>query len=73
MIGKAALLAVLFSVVLIIGVSQPAFGAQLEINLNPDNNSSPFEMKYQKTLIIEYEDGGDIADLLRGQKPSVSF
>jgi len=39
-IGKAALLAVLFSVVLIIGVSQPAFGAQLEINLNPDNNTS---------------------------------
>jgi len=72
-IGKAALLAVLFSVVLIIGVSQPAFGAQLEINLNPDNNSSPFEIKYQKTLIIEYEEGGDIANLLRGQKSSVSF
>jgi len=72
-IGKAPLLAVLITGVLIIGSSQLAFGAQLAINLNPDNNSSPFEMKYQKTLIIEYEEGGNIAKLLRAQVASISI
>jgi len=72
-IGKTVLLAMLFTGVLIIGGSQLAFGAQLAINLNPDNNSAPFEMKYQKTVIIEYEDGGDIAKLLSGQQTSISI
>ena len=65
MTSKTALLAVLFTGVLIFGGSQLAYGAQLSINVNPETNSSPFEMKYQKSVVIEYEDGGEIAQLLR--------
>lgn len=39
--------------------------AQLDIKMNPDMDSSPFEIKYQKTIFIEYPDGGQVADMLR--------
>lgn len=73
MTNKTVLLAVLFTGVLIFGSSQLAFGAQLSINVNPDTNSSPFEMKYQKSIVIEYEEGGEIAQLLRGQEAELFF
>lgn len=73
MTGKAALLAILFTGVLIFGSSQLAFGAQLAANINPDGNSSPFEMKYQKSVVIEYEEGGEMAQLLRGQSAELFF
>ncbi|MFB5597464.1 MAG: hypothetical protein ACE5RJ_00380 [Nitrosopumilaceae archaeon] len=73
MTSKTALLAVLFTGVLIFGGSQLAFGAQLAVNINPNANSSPFEMKYQKSIVIEYEDGGEIAKMLRGQEDKLFF
>lgn len=40
--------------------------AQLTIRLHPDADSAPFKIKYQKTVYIEYNDGGQVADALRG-------
>ena len=71
MTSKTALLAVLFTGVLIFGCSQLAFGAQLAISIPSDKNTAPFEMKYQKSVVIEYEEGGEIADLLRNQEVSI--
>jgi len=72
-LNKARIFAVLITTFLIVGVSQSAYGAQLSVNINPDNPVSQFEMKYQKTIFLEYEDGGDIADLLRGEKATIEF
>lgn len=69
---KGFLLAVLITGVLTSGV-QTAYGAQLSTIVNPNNDSSDFQMKYQKTVYIEYEDGGQIADMLRDKTWDVSF
>ncbi len=49
-----------------------ASAAQLGTMINPDHNSSPFEIRYQKTIFIEYADGGDVADLLRGDRWNIT-
>ncbi len=73
MTNRAVLIAVLFTGVLIFGGSQVAYGAQMFAYVNSNTNSSPFEMKYQKSVVVEYEEGGEIAQLLRGQESSIFF
>lgn len=70
---KAVLVTVLFSSLLLVGGNTTAFGAQLETFLNPNSQTSPFEIKYQKTVFIEYEDGGELADALRGTEDTIAF
>jgi len=50
---------------IIFGTSYPAWAAQLDARINPDNTSSPVQVKYQRTVFIEYNEGGEIADKLR--------
>jgi len=71
--GKAILFTVLFTGILIIGSSQTAFGAQLEALIDSNKDFSSIEMKYQRTIFIEYEDGGQLADILRGSSGEISI
>ena len=69
---KAILLTVLLAGLIVIGTSAPAFGAQLDTTLNPNNAESPFKMSYLKTVFIEYPNGGDLFDALGGTEWNVS-
>ena len=69
---KAILLTVLLAGLIVIGTSAPAFGAQLDVTLNPNNAESPFKMSYLKTVFIEYPNGGDLFDALGGTEWHVS-
>ena len=69
---KAILLTVLLAGLIVIGTSAPAFGAQLDVTLNPNNAESPFKMSYLKTVFIEYPNGGDLFDALGGTEWNVS-
>ena len=69
---KAILLTVLLAGLIVIGTSAPAFGAQLDVTLNPNNAESPFKMSYLKTVFIEYPNGGDLFDALGGSEWNVS-
>ncbi len=69
---KAILLTVLLAGLIVIGTSAPAFGAQLDTTLNPNNAESPFKMSYLKTVFIEYPNGGDLFDALGGSEWNVS-
>jgi hypothetical protein len=50
----------------------PVWGAQLNALINPNNELSQFSINYQKTVFIEYPDGGDLYDLLRGKAWDIS-
>lgn len=56
---------ILFTGILAVGM-QAAHAAQLDTIVDPNEDSSLFKMTYQKTIFIEYDDGGQIADLLQG-------
>jgi len=72
-IYKASVFLVFFAFLLIIGSSAPAWAAQLDVRINPENSDSDFTVKYQRTVFIEYEKGGDLADLLRGNQWDVEI
>ncbi len=59
--------------ILVVGTISPALAAQLDARINPENPVSDFSIRYQRTVFIEYPDGGEVADLLRGVKNQVTI
>ncbi len=64
--GKVIVFSALLAILIIFSAST-AWAAQLDTRINPNDPTSDFEMKYQRTIFIEYEDGGQLADLLRNK------
>ena len=62
---------ILLASLIVIGASAPAWAAQLDAKINPNSDTSPFKMNYQKTAFIEYPNGGNLFDMLRGHEWSV--
>ncbi len=60
------------AILILAGASAPAWAAQLEVLINPDTESSPFHIRYQKTVFIEYPEDGLIHDQLNGQNWQVT-
>ena len=69
---KTVFLTILLAGLIIIGTSAPAWAAQLDTTLNPNNAESPFKMSYLKTIFVEYPNGGDLFDALSGTEWNVS-
>ncbi len=63
-VSKAVLLTVLLAGILVLGTSSPAWAAQMDARINPDSDESSFKINYQKTVFIEYPDGGELFDEL---------
>ena len=51
----------------------PAYAAQMEFRMLPEDESSTVTVKFQRTIFLEYEEGGQLADELRGIKTSKVF
>lgn len=70
---RASFFVVLFTGLLIIGSGTSAFGAQLDAKIIPDAESVKVKMTYQRTLSIVYNEGGEIANQLRGKSWEVTI
>ncbi|MCV0431640.1 MAG: hypothetical protein K5781_08715 [Nitrosopumilus sp.] len=57
-------MSVLLATLIVVGTSTPAWAAQLDARINPNSDTSPFKMNYQKTIFIEYPNGGALFDEL---------
>ncbi len=68
---RAPILVVFFSGLLIIASSTSVWGAQLDVKIIPDDESVKIKMIYQRTLKIVYDEGGELADILRGKNTEV--
>ena len=71
-VSQALLLTILLAGLIVIGTSTPVWAAQLDARINPNEESSEFKMNYQKTIFIEYPNGGDLFDDLQGKEWTVS-
>ena len=69
---KALVFTILLAGLIFVGTSTPVWAAQLDTKINPNNESSPFKMNYQKTVFIEYPNGGKLFDELRGKEWTVA-
>jgi len=70
-VSKAIFLTVLLTGLIVMGTSSPAWAAQLDARINPNSDSSPFSVHYQKTVFFEYPNGGDLFDELLGHEWTV--
>ncbi len=66
--SRAIALTVLLAGLIVIGTSAPAWAAQMDAKVNPNTEESPFKINYQKTVFIEYPNGGQLFDELRGKE-----
>ena len=62
--SKAIFLAVLLSGLIVIGSSSSVWAAQVDARINPNAEKSSFSYNYQKTIFIEYPNGGKLFDEL---------
>lgn len=67
MSGKVLIFSVFLAILIVFSTSSAAWAAQLETSINPNNPTSKFQIKYQRTVVIEYAEGGQLADMLRGK------
>lgn len=63
---------VLLASLIVVSTSTPAWAAQLDARINPNADTSPFSMNYQRTVFIEYPNGGNLFDDLRGKEWTIS-
>ena len=70
--SRAIVFTVLLAVLIVASTSTSAFAAQLDARINPNNETSPFKMNYQKTVFIEYPNGGQLFDDLQGKEWTVA-
>ncbi|MFB5610178.1 MAG: hypothetical protein ACE5R3_07270 [Nitrosopumilaceae archaeon] len=67
MSGKVIVFSVLLATLIVFSTTSSVWAAQLDARIVPMNPTSNFEMKYQRTVFIEYLEGGQLFDLLRGE------
>ena len=71
-VSRSVILTIMIASVVILGTStSPVWAAQLDAKINPNSDESPFKMNYQKTVFIEYPNGGNLFDALRGHEWTV--
>jgi len=72
-VNRTSLLSLAVLSILIVGSSSPAFAAQLNWDAKTYESAQTPKFVFQRTAFIEYEDGGSIADALRGQEKTIAF
>ena len=70
--SRAGFLALLLTGLLVVGTSSPAWAAQIDARINPNSSESFFDINYQKTIFIEYPNGGILFDELHDKEWTVS-
>jgi len=70
---RASIYVLFFAGLLIIGSGTSVWGAQLDAKIIPDEQSVKIKMTYQRTIFVGYNEGGEIADILRGKNLEVTF
>ena len=70
---RTIILASFLSVMMLTLTVVPAFGAQMEFRMIPEDEIGTVTVKFQRTIFLEYEEGGKLADELRGLKTSKVF
>jgi len=71
-VSRVVALTILLTSILIVSSSSPAWAAQMDARINPNSDESFFKVNYQKTVFIEYPNGGTLFDELHTKEWTVS-
>ena len=72
--SRAGIIIASFAVLMVASSVAPAFAAQMEFRTWVEPGATDeVEIKFQRTVILNYDEGGMLADDLRGQKFAKTF
>jgi len=70
---KSIVIVAFLSIIVTIGGISPAFASsQLEVTIDPNSDTAIAKMTYQRSINIDYSDGGNLADM-NGLSKKISF
>jgi len=73
-VSRTGILVASLAVIMLASTVGPAFAAQMEFRTWVEGGSTDeVEIKFQRTVILNYDEGGMLADELRGQKFAKTF
>jgi hypothetical protein len=70
---KLSIMLFLTAVIAISGLAPALASSQLEITIDPNSDTAVAKMTYQRAIIMDYSQGGKLADALAGKSDSISF
>ena len=68
-----AIIAFLSFFIAISGISPVFASSQLEVTIDPNSDTAIAKMTYQRSINIDYSDGGKLAETLSGMSKEISF
>ena len=68
-----AIIAFLSFFIAISGISPVFASSQLEVTIDPNSDTAIAKMTYQRSINIDYSDGGKLAEKLSGMSNEISF
>ena len=71
--GKLGMMIFLTAIIAIGGLAPALASSQLEVTIDPDSDTAVAKMTYQRSITIDYSQGGNVADTLAGKSDKISF
>ena len=74
MLKKSIVIIAFLSIIITISGISPVFASsQLEVTIDPNSDTAVAKMTYQRSINIDYSDGGNLAQTMNGKTEKVSF
>ena len=74
MLRKTITVIAFFSFFIVIRGLSPVFASsQLEVTIDPNSDTAYAKMVYQRSINIDYSDGGNLAETMNGKTEKISF
>jgi len=71
---KSIVIVAFLSIIITIGGISPVLASsQLEVTIDPNSDTAIAKMTYQRSINIDYSDGGKLADTMNGLNKEISF
>jgi len=71
---KSIVIVAFLSIIITIGgISSVFASSQLEVTIDPNSDTAIAKMTYQRSINIDYSDGGKLADTMNGLSKEISF
>ena len=74
MLKKSITIVAFLSIIIAISGISPVFASsQMEVTIDPNSDTAIAKMTYQRSINIDYSDGGELAQTMNGKTEEVSF
>ena len=71
--SRMSIILFLTTIVTLSGLSPVLASSQLEVTIEPNSNTAVAKMVYQRNISIDYSQGGNLADTLKGKSDKIAF